>query len=259
MDCVLFVLSRLCCMEVKCSDMGASTVPGLWVCMLHLEPCAISRWFSRDGVPPYADVRLSVVANQPYDVSLHLTVPAIPSNYELGNFMASITISTPANKTLIHARRPVRMLSTLHRFILPNWHRHSFFHHLPAFFPFTLNVPLSRSPFHYSLHIPLESAKPLLMWRLDDATIGEASARVRDENSASLLQRSRAQLHIGAFGTYLLSFAYMSMLIHISADYSHASRYSPACSHRGRSLSSLQPLCSDVFLQRLSCAPQTNP
>jgi hypothetical protein len=65
---------------------------------------------ARDGVTPYADLRLNVAANQPYDVSLHLVVPTVPSNYDLGNFMTSLHVSTPSNRTVVHVRRPVRSL-----------------------------------------------------------------------------------------------------------------------------------------------------
>ncbi|KAH7928494.1 hypothetical protein BV22DRAFT_1192743 [Leucogyrophana mollusca] len=60
-----------------------------------------------DGVPPYAEVALpSLSPNQPYDISLHLTIPASEANFALGNFMAGLTLSTPANRTLTSIRRP---------------------------------------------------------------------------------------------------------------------------------------------------------
>lgn len=61
-----------------------------------------------DGIPPYAEFSLpQLSASQPYDVSLHLVIPASDSNYDLGNFMASLTLATPSNKTLATVRRPV--------------------------------------------------------------------------------------------------------------------------------------------------------
>ncbi|KAH7885915.1 hypothetical protein F5I97DRAFT_1876383 [Phlebopus sp. FC_14] len=60
-----------------------------------------------DGVSPYAEISLPpLVAAQPYDMSLHLVLPASPSNYALGNFMATLTLSTPSNRTLTSTRRP---------------------------------------------------------------------------------------------------------------------------------------------------------
>lgn len=53
----------------------------------------------------------SLVAQQRYDISLHLTVPATESNYALGNFMTSLTLSTSSNKTLTSIRRPVGHLT----------------------------------------------------------------------------------------------------------------------------------------------------
>ncbi|GJE87632.1 Seipin domain-containing protein [Phanerochaete sordida] len=64
-----------------------------------------------DGPSPYAHVALPpLVSRQAYDVSLHLQVPTSPSNLELGNFMASLTIATASNQTLAVARRPALVL-----------------------------------------------------------------------------------------------------------------------------------------------------
>ncbi|EIM92147.1 uncharacterized protein STEHIDRAFT_47497 [Stereum hirsutum FP-91666 SS1] len=60
-----------------------------------------------DGGLPWADASLPYLsASQPYDVSLHLLVPTTQSNYDLGNFMTSLTLSTTSNKTLTSVRRP---------------------------------------------------------------------------------------------------------------------------------------------------------
>lgn len=62
----------------------------------------------RDGIPPYARFYLqNVVAQQPYDVSLHLVVPASEANFALGNFMTTLTFATHANRTLVSVRKPV--------------------------------------------------------------------------------------------------------------------------------------------------------
>ncbi|PSS37586.1 hypothetical protein PHLCEN_2v602 [Hermanssonia centrifuga] len=64
-----------------------------------------------DGVPPYAQLNLPPLVNQqPYDVSLHLVVPASQPNYELGNFMITLTLLTPLNKTIVSTRRPALVL-----------------------------------------------------------------------------------------------------------------------------------------------------
>lgn len=65
-----------------------------------------------DGIPPYAEFSLHQLSvNQPYDVSLHLVIPAYDSNFDLGNFMASLTLATSSNKTLATVRRPVCILA----------------------------------------------------------------------------------------------------------------------------------------------------
>lgn len=61
-----------------------------------------------DGLPPYAEVQLaSFNPAQPYDISLQLVVPTTQSNYNLGNFMTTLTLSDRSNKTLITVRKPV--------------------------------------------------------------------------------------------------------------------------------------------------------
>lgn len=62
----------------------------------------------REGGSPYAEVMLpNIVAQQPYDISLHLVVPASEANFALGNFMATLTLLTPSNATIATAHRPV--------------------------------------------------------------------------------------------------------------------------------------------------------
>ena len=61
-----------------------------------------------DGGSPYAEVKLpTIAAQQPYDVSLHLVVPATEANFALGNFMSTVTLVTPSNVTIVTARKPV--------------------------------------------------------------------------------------------------------------------------------------------------------
>ncbi len=70
---------------------------------------------SSDGPVPYAEVMLpTVVAQQPYDISLHLIVPANDANFALGNFMASLALVTPSNRTLAYVRKPVRLSRPAH-------------------------------------------------------------------------------------------------------------------------------------------------
>lgn len=64
--------------------------------------------YHSDGSPPYALSALPLlVPQQRYDVSVHLSIPAVESNYALGNFMTTLTLSTTSNKTLTSVRRPV--------------------------------------------------------------------------------------------------------------------------------------------------------
>ena len=64
--------------------------------------------FKSDGGIPHAELALlNVVPNQAYDISLHLVVPANEANVALGNFMASLTLSSPSNTTIADVRKPV--------------------------------------------------------------------------------------------------------------------------------------------------------
>ena len=64
-----------------------------------------------DGLTPYAETQLtSFNPAQPYDISLHLTVPATQSNYDLGNFMTVLTLTDPSSRILTTVRKPVSRL-----------------------------------------------------------------------------------------------------------------------------------------------------
>ncbi|KAI0721221.1 hypothetical protein C8T65DRAFT_705269 [Cerioporus squamosus] len=64
-----------------------------------------------ESVSPYAEVMLTNLgAQQPYDISLHLVVPANEANFALGNFMASLSLMTPSNGTIVDARKPAIVL-----------------------------------------------------------------------------------------------------------------------------------------------------
>ncbi|KAI8981256.1 hypothetical protein BD414DRAFT_464337 [Trametes punicea] len=87
-----------------------------------------------DGPVPFAEVPLpSVVAQQPYDISLHLVVPANDANFALGNFMASLTLMTPSNGTIAAARKPAIVLPP----IASPW---SFLYNRPG--TVDLNIPM---------------------------------------------------------------------------------------------------------------------
>jgi len=60
-----------------------------------------------DGIPPYAEASLpNLIPRQRYDISLHLVVPAVVTNFALGNFMTTLRLSTVSNQTLTYIRRP---------------------------------------------------------------------------------------------------------------------------------------------------------
>jgi hypothetical protein len=63
-----------------------------------------------DGLSPYAETQLaSFNPTQPYDISLHLVVPTSSSNYDLGNFMTTLTLTGPSNRVLTTVRKPVSL------------------------------------------------------------------------------------------------------------------------------------------------------
>lgn len=80
--------------------------------VLYHRPALIDGFCtSSDGVPPWAEAELPrLVPKQRYDFSLHLALPVTPSNFALGNFMTTLTLSTPSNTTIASIRRPVRDL-----------------------------------------------------------------------------------------------------------------------------------------------------
>ncbi|KAG1908248.1 uncharacterized protein F5891DRAFT_992243 [Suillus fuscotomentosus] len=64
-----------------------------------------------DGISPYAEISLpSLVPSQLYDISMHLVIPASEANFALGNFMTTLTLSTPSNRTLTSIRKPAIVL-----------------------------------------------------------------------------------------------------------------------------------------------------
>ncbi|KAL4070817.1 putative adipose-regulatory protein-domain-containing protein [Scleroderma citrinum] len=96
-----------------------------------------------DGTPPYAEVSLpQLSASQPYDISLHLVIPASDSNFELGNFMASLTLATPSNRTLATVRRPAIALPLRNHYLFssPSSSINLDIFLLPSFVPGTSRV-----------------------------------------------------------------------------------------------------------------------
>ncbi|KAF8445803.1 putative adipose-regulatory protein-domain-containing protein [Boletus edulis BED1] len=60
-----------------------------------------------DSPLPYAELSLPPLSTaQPYDISLQMVLPASEANLALGNFMATLSLSTPSNKTLVTVSRP---------------------------------------------------------------------------------------------------------------------------------------------------------
>ncbi|KAF8203713.1 hypothetical protein BJ912DRAFT_208655 [Pholiota molesta] len=59
-----------------------------------------------DGVAPYAYVALPNLApGQRYNIAIDLILPCTEPNTNLGNFMTTLTLSAPNNKTLAYVRR----------------------------------------------------------------------------------------------------------------------------------------------------------
>jgi hypothetical protein len=44
----------------------------------------------------------------PYDIVLHLTLPATQANYDLGNFMTTLSLNATKTKALANVRKSVR-------------------------------------------------------------------------------------------------------------------------------------------------------
>ena len=90
-----------------------------WDAPLHLQfgyvgspPPKSSITLPRDGQPPYARASLPpLVPHQRYDISVQFVIPAVESNFALGNFMTSLILTTPSNQTLTSVRQPVSLLS----------------------------------------------------------------------------------------------------------------------------------------------------
>ncbi|KAG8951631.1 hypothetical protein FRC04_005919 [Tulasnella sp. 424] len=59
------------------------------------------------GTTPFAyTVIRDLNTNQPYDISVQLVVPTSQANYDLGNFMTSVTLMSMSNRTFATSQRP---------------------------------------------------------------------------------------------------------------------------------------------------------
>ncbi|KAF8530977.1 putative adipose-regulatory protein-domain-containing protein [Gautieria morchelliformis] len=64
-----------------------------------------------DAINPFANQQLPpVMADQPYDISLHLLLPATESNFALGNFMATLKLTTAYNESITTVRRSAALV-----------------------------------------------------------------------------------------------------------------------------------------------------
>lgn len=114
-----------------------------------------------DGPSPYAELSLPLLSTaQPYDISLQLVLPASEANFALGNFMTTLSLSTPSNKTLVTTSRPVRLfrspflsclLTILEAIVLPSKRATFSFSTIPRLID--LDVPLLSSYVPGTSHI----------------------------------------------------------------------------------------------------------
>jgi len=104
---LLFLLELAISSGQVCQVVGMS----LYICNMgafSAKLVEISINLCRDGVPPYAHVELpQLMLQQRYAISVDLELPATEVNLALGNFMTSILMLSPKNKTLAYVRRPV--------------------------------------------------------------------------------------------------------------------------------------------------------
>ena len=114
-------------------QLGGRYLPPIWVRLvsrtMHIRSTLSA--LSSDGAIPHAEIALwNVAPNQPYDISLHLVVPANEANVALGNFMASLTIVGSSNNTIAETRKPVSGLRCLylHRILRRHSTRRLFYH-----------------------------------------------------------------------------------------------------------------------------------
>ncbi|KAJ8520085.1 hypothetical protein ONZ45_g3042 [Pleurotus djamor] len=79
------------------------SVPVAWQVPLNLQ--------YGDAPQPYAMATIADISSQqPYDITLRLSVPPTDANFALGNFMASVDFFTPSNTSITSARRSAIVL-----------------------------------------------------------------------------------------------------------------------------------------------------
>ncbi|CAG7847882.1 SubName: Full=Uncharacterized protein {ECO:0000313/EMBL:CCA77826.1} [Serendipita indica DSM 11827] len=90
---ILLVVSAVAGLIVR------NSVPRPWQQRVFLH-------YGEDTIPSAHFPLPTLVADQAYDISVHLTVPYTETNAVLGNFMTYLTITTASNKTIASASRP---------------------------------------------------------------------------------------------------------------------------------------------------------
>jgi len=106
-----------------------ASVPRGWAVPVYLQ--------YGNGRPPYAEFTLpKLVPGQQYGVALHISAASIPSNYEIGNFMTSLTIVTADNSTIASARIPSVILPPSWSIPLPLLQTRSIEHTIPLLHSF---------------------------------------------------------------------------------------------------------------------------
>ena len=136
-------------------------IPVSWQVPIYLQygyvllslPLALADPNCSDGSSPYAELSLPPLSTaQPYDVALQLVLPASEANFALGNFMTTLSLFTPSNKTLVTVSRPVRsfrypplffLLTIFESIALPPKHSTFSFSAIPRLID--LDVPLLSS------------------------------------------------------------------------------------------------------------------
>jgi len=64
-----------------------------------------------EGKTPYAyTVIRNLKPGQPYDINVQLVVPTTQANYDIGNFMTTLTLLTTSNRTIVASRRPALLI-----------------------------------------------------------------------------------------------------------------------------------------------------
>ncbi|KAF8078764.1 hypothetical protein FPV67DRAFT_1663454 [Lyophyllum atratum] len=91
----VFIIPLVVFLSVSAGFIVWKNVAVGWESPLHLQ--------FGDGAPPYALAHLPpLVAQQRYDLAVHLTLPAIESNFALGNFMTTVDLKYNFQQDLDH-------------------------------------------------------------------------------------------------------------------------------------------------------------